>query len=74
MWRNTTIIARRYIWRAPVDVLRLGLGRVLDTLLGAVTYREPRYLVAALQGLFDGLVPDIRRVGLSESASRDLLS
>jgi len=73
MWRNTTIIARRYIWRAPVDVLRLGLGRVLDTLLGAVTYREPRYLVAALQGLFDGLVPDIRRVGLSESASRDLL-
>lgn len=74
MWRNTLIVARRYVRVAPFDIARLLAGRLLDTVLGVITYRDPRYVLAACQGILDGLALRTRRVGLSESAAREFLA
>lgn len=71
MWRNTVVMAKRY-WRvAPTDCLRLLVGRFIDTLAAAFTFREGRYLVSAGQGIRTGLLANSRRVDYVEANCED---
>lgn len=55
MWRNSLVVCRRYARRHPRTCLRHLVGRVWETLAGAVLFRDPLLLVAAGQGVIDGL-------------------
>lgn len=55
MWRNSTILVRRYGARFPTDCLRHVGVRVVDTIVGAVVHRRASYLTAAGRGLLSGL-------------------
>lgn len=54
MWRNTVILVRRYLRIFPLDCIRHLSARIVDTLLGAVVYRDAGFLTSALRGIGAG--------------------
>lgn len=66
MWRNSVILVRRYASTAPIECARHMLGRIAETLIGAVTFRDVGFVTAALTGAREGLRAPVGLVGLSE--------
>lgn len=55
MWRNSTLLVRRYALRFPAECLRHILIRCIETVLGTVVYRRANYIGAALRGVCAGV-------------------
>ena len=65
MWRNTTVLARRYARTAPVEVMRLFAGRAAETLSGMLTGRGRGWATAAREGFAEGRRASRSRRGLT---------
>lgn len=65
MWRNSITLMRRYVWSYPGECLSHLAVRLVETLGGAVHYREPRYITTAVRGAGAGLFGSSRRQGYS---------
>lgn len=55
MWRNSTVLVLRYGRVFPAELLKHLVVRVTETLLGAIAYRDVRYLSGAVTGVLAGL-------------------
>ena len=64
MWRNSTILVRRYGTTFPLECARHVLVRCAETLVGTVVYRKPSWMSTAARGVAQGLRGGGRR-GLS---------
>jgi len=67
MWRNTWWWLTREGVRGMGEPARSGGVRAVETLAGAVRFRSPGFLAAAVAGTFDALVQPGRRRGLGAS-------
>lgn len=68
MWRNSVVLARRYSRDEPAEIAKHLMARVLETVSGAVIYREWRLLTTCVQGILDGC-RDATRRGLGVQAA-----
>lgn len=64
MWRNSILLCRRYARSQPRLCGRHLVGRLGETLAGAIVFRDPAWLLAAVRGLGDGLRAPVGIVGL----------
>lgn len=72
MWRNSILLVRRYGHTVPLECFRHLVGRVAETVIGAVVFRDATFLTSAVVGACEGITASPHRVGISERSNPDV--